>query len=386
MRDLPACIDQEKLTSPSSLGAFNRIVPRARFLEILYKNLAPDAQARILTNKKLSNIAVTETGVEVTCSDGSVHAGTIVLGADGAHSKTRQLMRDLALTQPGPYQLLPHQLNPERPWKATYRAVWCAIPTPDGFELNRGFETHGTGAALQLFSTPSSSFLFIYEKIPADHRTTTTRYTDADIQAMCDRWAHLPLGHISNVGEVLKTRTRAGMVDLDEGVLPRWSWGGRVVLAGDACHKMTPNFGFGFNNGASDAVTLVNELRRLLVAPTDVGGEQRRPLPPSRQELDDAFARYQAARDGPVRYEYDMSATKIQMSAWPSAFFWLVDRYVVGNIPGFYAFSTTMLAKNMALSPVLDFVEHEEPFAPGKIAWAHAMPAPRAGAGTGNYR
>jgi 2-polyprenyl-6-methoxyphenol hydroxylase-like FAD-dependent oxidoreductase len=41
----------------------------------------------------------TDTGVTVTCSDGSSFDSTTVIGADGVHSNTRRLMRDLALKE-----------------------------------------------------------------------------------------------------------------------------------------------------------------------------------------------------------------------------------------------------------------------------------------------
>ncbi|KAF7589930.1 hypothetical protein BBP40_003510 [Aspergillus hancockii] len=50
------------------------------------------------------------------------------------------------------------------------------------------------------------------------------------------------------------------MSNLEEGILRYWSLG-QVVLAGDACHKRTPNGGLGFNNGIQDVVVLCYHLQ-----------------------------------------------------------------------------------------------------------------------------
>jgi 2-polyprenyl-6-methoxyphenol hydroxylase-like FAD-dependent oxidoreductase len=76
-------------------------------------------------------------------------------------------------------------------------------------------------------------------------------------------FSKLPASLDQTVGDMFARRTTAGMTDLDEGMVEHW-YSGRMVLVGDACHKMTPNAGLGFNNGVQDAVVLCNNLRNLL--------------------------------------------------------------------------------------------------------------------------
>lgn len=54
------------------------------------------------------------------------------------------------------------------------------------------------------------------------------------------------------------TRYSSGMTLLHEEMMPNWTYGGRVVLVGDAAHNVTTNLGFGLNCGIDDVVTLAN--------------------------------------------------------------------------------------------------------------------------------
>ena len=58
------------------------------------------------------------------------------------------------------------------------------------------------------------------------------------------------------------------MVNQEEGYCDKW-YHGRIVLAGDAAHKVTSVTGMGFNMGISSAVVLANELYRTLQSEAD---------------------------------------------------------------------------------------------------------------------
>jgi 2-polyprenyl-6-methoxyphenol hydroxylase-like FAD-dependent oxidoreductase len=49
-----------------------------------------------LLNKKVVGVEVVEGGVRVRCGDGVVFEGSIVVGADGIHSRVRKEMQRLA--------------------------------------------------------------------------------------------------------------------------------------------------------------------------------------------------------------------------------------------------------------------------------------------------
>ncbi|KAM3517807.1 hypothetical protein NHJ13051_008668 [Beauveria bassiana] len=81
---------------------------------------------------------------------------------------------------------------------------------------------------------------------------------------------------------------------------------GRMVLVGDACHKITPNAGFSFNNGVQDAVVLYNGLKKLVLEDSSAGVQP--------DQLRDMFAQYKASRQEQVRRDLSFSAhfTRIQ--------------------------------------------------------------------------
>jgi 2-polyprenyl-6-methoxyphenol hydroxylase-like FAD-dependent oxidoreductase len=159
------------------------------------------------------------------------------------------------------------------------------------------------------------------------------------------------------------------MANLEEGIVQHWSWD-RIVLVGDACHKFTPNQGLGYNNGIQDVVALVNELHRSMAAHHSGGGSL------SREALTSVFARYQSTRMELLQKDYKASAKYTRMSAWRNWMLWFLDRYIFPSIPGFDDFVLTrVVAGLISKSPVLDFVESEEPFQ-GKVPWKHAMKSP----------
>lgn len=160
-------------------------------------------------------------------------------------------------------------------------------------------------------------------------------------------------------------RITGGMANLEEGVLKHWS-NGRIVLAGDACHKYTPNAGLGLNNGVQDIVVLVNELHRLLDS-AGVG------TAPGREELATAFTRYHDARKQGVTEGLDFSRHATRLHAWPNWIYWILNRYVLCNIPGLegYIWNNVVVPK-MSNAYCLDFVDGQEPFQ-GDVPWKRPM-------------
>ncbi|KAK9482016.1 hypothetical protein V1527DRAFT_477760 [Lipomyces starkeyi] len=343
-------------------GTSSVVFHRADLLKVLYESLSKTDKARVLTNKKVINITTNESGVEVRCADGTVYKGSIVIGADGAHSTVGQIMRELAVR----YSKL--ELNEEKPYVSEYRALWCTFPRQPGFETGDAFETHGTDVSLQFLNSHDRSWIFIYERLNEPTRERVS-YSESDVEALATRWGDLPIGEKLRVKDIFSQRYTAGMANLEEGIVQHWSWD-RIVLVGDACHKLTPNQGLGYNNGIQDVVALVNELHRSMAAHHSGGGSL------SRGVLTSVFARYQSTRMELLQKDYKASASYTRMSAWRNWMLWFLDRYIFSSIPGFDDFALTwFVAGLISKSPILDFVESEEPFQ-GKVPWKHAMKSP----------
>lgn len=337
-----------------SLGTFPRVVSRQDLTKVLYESLPAPTKEKILTDKKVFDIIPTSTGVHVTCNDGTSYEGSIVIGTDGAHSYVREKMRDLALNDNS------EQVNDEKPFLTTFQALWLRIPTKfAGVEAGVTCETHGPHAATQFFSGEDSAVMGLYEKLDTPTRDRV-RYTEADQVALVERWGHLPLapGGKLTLKDAFNARTQSGLVSLEEGVVKHWSWGGRIVLAGDSAHKFTPSMGAGCNNGIIDVVALVNQL---------YGLRQKTPSP-THTQLASAFQAYQASRMAPVVEACRSSGNATANATWQSGIFKFLDKHVMG-IEKVQSILVGMGAPKMAQSPRLTCINEPERVV-GTIPWA----------------
>lgn len=297
----------------------------------------------------------------VTCEDGSKYEGSIVLGADGVHSSTRRIMRELSLeASPGA------AVNKEKPFSVEYKTMWCTFPRHYAFAAGDHHVTHGQEASLQQLNSADRSWIFVYEKLDESSKAEERkRYSEADMDAFAARHGEMAVGNAMKLKDLMPSKIRGGMANLEEGVLEHWS-SGRIVLAGDAAHKYTPNAGLGLNNGIQDVAALVNELSRCAES-VGKGGS------PTQDEITAAFARYQGARWEKARQDYELSGHVTRLCAWPGWMYWFFDQYVMGIIPHIHTVLTQYsTSPKIADALCLDFLEGEEPFQ-GQVLWVHPI-------------
>ena len=216
-----------------------RVFSRHDLTKVLYETLPQSAKDSIHVNKKVSDIKTTPEGVNVSCSDGTSYSGTIVVGADGAHSMVRSRMRELAIEADSP------EVNDEQPFLTTYRCIWIRFPTNASPLLHEGLttETHGPRAATQLFAGEETGVTGVYERLPAPTRDRI-RYTKADEEDLIREWGHLPLlkgdGKVPDftLADAYRNKVSSGLVSLEEGVVDHWSFDSHIVLTGDSAHKV----------------------------------------------------------------------------------------------------------------------------------------------------
>lgn len=348
------------LTYLSSHGARATVFHRTDVVALLYESLSKADKDCVVTNKTVIDIATSKDGVQVRCGDGSTYSGSIVIGADGVHSKVRQRMRELAINSSAP------EINEEKPFLSEYKVLWCTFPRQPTMDPGDTVEIHGKDLSLQCLNSKTRSWLFIYERLQKPTRERVS-YSQKDAEVFAERCGDLAISEHLKVKDVFPKRYTAGMSNLEEGIVKHWSWD-RIVLVGDSCHKFTPNQGLGYNNGIQDIVALVNELKRAVSPGNRADGVG---LP--HDVLTGIFSRYQAARMELLRKDYNASASWTRMSAWSNCFNHLLDRYVLPVIPKFNEFVITyVLAGLISKTLVLDFVESEEPFK-GKIPWKQSM-------------
>jgi 2-polyprenyl-6-methoxyphenol hydroxylase-like FAD-dependent oxidoreductase len=77
------------------------------------------------TFRKVIEIETNDSGVKVSCAEGTTFSGSMVIGADGVYSKTCRPMRKLALDD-DPLR----QWDSETPFTSTYRLIFGYFPMP----------------------------------------------------------------------------------------------------------------------------------------------------------------------------------------------------------------------------------------------------------------
>ncbi|KAH8891966.1 flavoprotein monooxygenase [Thozetella sp. PMI_491] len=359
------------------------IFHRQELMEILYTTLPAHARDhRVLTGKRVTELLPDTSGISVMCADGTVERGSIVLGVDGVHSQTRGMMRELALSSPAPPLGGRSQINPERPYVATYRCLWGTCPPPAECLPRANNDCHGPLRSIMFLTTQKRSWFFLYEQLEDEPRQGRYDYTLAEKEAMATRFTDMHIVPDLTFGQVWPTRWADGISDLYEGVLPTWSFCGRVVLAGDAVHKATPNIGWGYNMGIADVAVLVSLLRKTVqTAPFSI---------PSSEALAAVFSDYQSARMADIEEGgvISISGMATRQSArprqlLPNLAYWLVE--TVGNIvPHFeYIMTKYVLAKIMRRGRVLDFLAGNDDLFKGLIPWHFPMDIHKPGAGNG---
>ncbi|PTB69404.1 FAD/NAD(P)-binding domain-containing protein [Trichoderma citrinoviride] len=339
-----------------NFGTRPLVFHRAELVQSLYDQLPAEIKSRVLLGKKVTDIQSTENDVKVLCSDGSQYEGSMVIGADGVHSRTRQIMRLLALEADCHVQW-----DSETPFTSSYRCLWASFKRP--IEPGAAFETQGKDRSVMFVTGKERGWIFLYEKLPKP-TTARTSYSEKDIEAMADRFADYPITDSLRVKHVLADRMTSGMSDLQEGICNNWGWG-RIALVGDAIHKVCPNAGLGYQSGIQDVVSLVNNLRQLLASP----GASRNP---SVAELEAMYTSYRAQRWDDLAIDASVSAHATRIQAWASWWYYVLGRYL--TVPSFVDY----IIANWVQAPVwrkrlaFDFLDAEEPFV-GRVAWLHPL-------------
>ena len=147
-------------------------------------------------------------------------------------------------------------------------------------------------------------------------------------------------------GEIWKKRFRGSLIPLEEGILKHWSHD-RIVLAGDAVHKVTPNIALGGNSAMESVAVLCNHLRRILV--THDGGK------PSRATLRRIFADYQSEREARMRVIMALSSLITRIQAWDSIGLKWLATWILPYQPDNKL--TDQMANIIKAAPKLDYVD-----------------------------
>lgn len=355
-------VDHNDLTLMDSIGQRPMTFHRQDVLRILYDNLSETDRRKVHTGKKVVDVQTHSTGVTVSCADGSSYEGSIVIGADGVYSKTRGFMRKLALAASPDSKAV----NPEKPYTAHFKCMWGTVPIPRDLSPGDHTDCHTDDGVSAMFLTGRDKgwfFMFGLLDAPTQERRD---YTDKDMEEFAEKLADMHISPSVNFREVWASRYSAGMSNLDEGVLDHWSWD-RVVLMGDAVHKVTPNAGWGLNSGIQDVAVLVSDLRQLLADRADQ---------PTTEQLTSIFHEYQKKRMENMKDVFNFSAAQTRQSArdrtWTGLLYRVVETLTL-MIPKFdWLMLRYKSSKLLSAGYALDFLHGKEPFS-GLVGWKHPI-------------
>ncbi|KAH7402633.1 hypothetical protein BKA66DRAFT_404647 [Pyrenochaeta sp. MPI-SDFR-AT-0127] len=306
----------------------------------LYENL-PD-KSKIHTSRRVDHIEHTENSVRVVLSDGSVEEGDMVIGADGVHSIVKSQMWDYASkAEPGSI--------PDSDRKAVFSefgGIFGVSKQKDSFGLSPS-ETnviYGHNDSKLLFTQPGVAYWAIMFKEELSQPPKRRKNGEEDMEALARRFAETPFTENLKFSDLWETRTRSGLLNIEEGILSKWH-AGRIVLVGDSAHKMTADLGIGANIAMEAAASLCNILHRELNAD--------RNRHPSKSELSSMFAEYQKDRFARAEAFVDLSGKVTRMHSFQTLF----GRFFVSYI-GPYLNKTQIwkLAESFSGTPKLNYV------------------------------
>ena len=189
-------------------------------------------------NKKLLDVVPRAAAVELVFADGSRVTADGVVGADGVHSRVREIL-----------------LGPERPLftgRVAHRTVFPAALLGD-FGVDTCTKWWGPDRHIVVYPVnPQREEIYFVTSVPDPHWDVESWSQRGEMAEVIEALA----GFHPDVQRLLAACPQVHKWALFErDPLPRWGEGA-VVLLGDACHPMTPYMAQGAANALEDAAVL----------------------------------------------------------------------------------------------------------------------------------
>ncbi|KAL4775263.1 hypothetical protein BDW60DRAFT_204529 [Aspergillus nidulans var. acristatus] len=275
-------------------GYDTRTLSRQLFLRILFNRL-PDP-SKVLERHRGVNIIEETDSTRVILADGTEYVGDLVVGADGVHSKVREIMWEKANAT------IPHFISvaEKRSMVTTYNAIVAQCPPIPGLDLHDMHSISNDRFSFLLLCQPTFISYIAHCKLAQDQQCVwpnRARFTDDDMGALA-RLSHLRVG---------------------QSVLDHWFFG-RTVMAGDAIHKVTTNSALGGCTAMEDAAAITNQLHALL---------NRHPnKKPSTVEISAAMQEYQDSRLARVKTIVKVGGDLTRLQAYDGWYFYIMQRWI----------------------------------------------------------
>ncbi|KAI8601916.1 hypothetical protein EDD21DRAFT_414459 [Dissophora ornata] len=241
------------------------ILDRPAFYNILLKNLP---KHKILYNKRVLSITQNDEGATAKCSDGSAYLSDIIIGADGAYSAVRQNI----------YRSLKEKgLLSASDDKAMGYNQHCLVGVSEPLDPEQYPVLTEDYADFEIVIPKSEPFYAIYMPLPGNRMSWAViqnvqrgdaekgegfRFSEWGPEAtmeMANFVRHQPNPFGGTLGDIIDKSPNISKIMLEEKFFEAW-YEDRVVLLGDACHKVVPSAGLGANLAILESVHLCNLL------------------------------------------------------------------------------------------------------------------------------
>ncbi|KAL4960352.1 FAD-dependent oxidoreductase [Aspergillus stella-maris] len=324
-------------------------VERQKLLQVLYD--AYPKKEKILLNRGVVEVREIKDGVLVVTEDGSIYKGSLVVGADGVHSRVRTEMWHLAAS------LDPRMITDveKKAMTAEYYCVFGMSSPIAGLRSGEHGNVYGDGLTVLTFHGKERVYWFVVSKM--DRKYTypdISRFKQEDAENLCRWFSHISLADGVTVQDLWESREVASMTAMEEGLFETWSVN-RMVLLGDAVRKMTVNMGQGANCAIEDAAALATLLDRLVKSETTKST-------PNGDEINsvlDAFRRQRYARSKAI---FGQTMFGVRLYTRDSLMKRIMGRYVMPRKLEHMADATSTL---MADGPVIGFLPPPPRTTPG---------------------
>ncbi|KAG0354647.1 hypothetical protein BG005_006315 [Podila minutissima] len=305
------------------------IIPRPDLYDLLLRQIPEE---NIHFGKTVYNFDQSKQHVLVRCADASKHYCDILVGADGAYSNVRKTLYSSLEGK----DKLPASDSAPLPFKAVCLVGQTGPLDPEEFpdlkdEMCKDYSIVGTKSMYSwcTFTTKKNTLCWMVfhfldkERSKGDDSYHYSEWGPQAAEAMCKEVRDFKVpggkdGKVHTLGDLIDKTPKEliSKVMLEEKVFSTW-YDGRVVLLGDACHKLVPSSGQGGVSAMLDAVALANWIVSL--------------ESPSMVDVENAFKEYHAERFPIAKDEYD--ATQGFTNVLGKDYRSMLTRFVLGWLP-----------------------------------------------------
>lgn len=207
----------------------------------IFSEAVRSSATRVRLGLTFTDIVEGEDGVRVTLSDGSADTYDLVVGADGLYSAVRA-------------KIFPEAPKPRFIGQSVWRAV---LPRPEGIDTVAMWMGPKLKVGLNGVNQ-DQTYLFLTEDRPTNDFVPPEVLVET-LRGLLERF---PSPIIRRIASELSSEHQIIYRPLQQMLLPRPWFKGRVVLIGDAVHATTPHLAAGACIGIEDAMVLAEELGR----------------------------------------------------------------------------------------------------------------------------